>query len=84
MTLDEQLALVDKYATKAFASTLRLLKHNQTGIIAATRQGFIDGYAQYGDASWGLDYHELVRQALEEFRDANAYMTILRSRGWQM
>ena len=84
MTLEEQLDLADKYAEKAFASFLRFVKTHRQEIIAATRQGFIDGHEQYGDASWQKDYQTLLAECLAECRDGNAYMTIMRSRGWHL
>lgn len=84
MTLEEQLALCDRYADKAYVDVLRYVKRNRESIVAAARAGFIVGYEQYGDANWRKDFDALLKDMGEEIRDAVVYGVMIRSKGWHI
>jgi hypothetical protein len=82
VTLEEQLQYADLKAEQAYRRSLRSFKDRKAEIIAAVREGIIQGHPDYGDSGWHKTHAELHREELMEFRDAVAYKLMKMHQGW--
>ena len=82
MTLDEQVAFIQRHKEKLYARTLRAFKDHKAEIIAMMPDGIVAGYEEHGESSWTQSHEALTRGQLEELRDACNYQGFKAYQGW--
>ena len=80
VSLDEQLAVWDRFADRAYEMALDSMAQNYARIMELARARLIDGYAEYGDAMFTASVEDLHEDALEEAADMTNYWV---ARMWQ-
>lgn len=80
MTLEQQLAVWDRFAAGAYEMALDSMAANYHRIVTMARARLVEGYPLHGDAMFTATTEQLHQEALEEYADACNYWV---ARMWQ-